>query len=428
MSRIHRDLRRFEQIGQDYRMDLKQFIKYGHLGRDIKIPIKTIELPGFEYMRNQKGGLGQGDVEVGDPVDEQGDGEGEDQEPGEETGEHGYYPMDPEEFAESLDDELGLNFEPKGNKVVEIDEGDFNDTQRVGPNSTLDKDYLFKQAVKRHAAIYIDTEYIKELLRVKGWGVKKVWNWARENNIKISEMRVEELNKDIKNPTKYDSMDEIGRSVNRVPPRHSYSNMTFRRDDERYRAPEKVEKPQHNAVVINIRDVSASMREKKREFVERVFTPLDWYLHGKYDNVDFVYIAHDAQAWIVNREEFFTIKSGGGTRVSSAYELIKSEILPQYPWNSWNRYIFAAGDGENKMTDTKNNLIPLMKEIDATRQAYVEVQPNRGFSPRNANVADDLYKEFKNEEDEYRIVSINSRNEVIDAIKMILDTVETEVV
>lgn len=421
MSRINRDVNRFRQIGEDHRMDLKEFIKHGKLGKNINVPIKIIDLPEFVYDKRQMGGIGQGDAEEGQPV--QGEPEdGEPGDPGDESEEHQYYQMDPEEFAKELDNELGLDFEKKGQKVVEIVDGDYNDTRRAGPNSTLDTEYLFKQAIKRHASMFVDTEYVKEMLRVKGYGVHRVWEWARENNVNISKNSIDELYENIEDKSKYDSVEEIERELHRHPPTESYSNMKFRRDDERYRSPEKIEKPQQNAVVINIRDVSASMRENKRELVERIFTPLDWYLQGKYENVDFVYIAHDASAWIVNRDKFFGIKSGGGTKISSAYELLDSEILPQYPWESWNRFIFAAGDGENQKKDTQKELIPKMREIKANRQAYVEVQPGDNYA-RNAHVGDMLHNEFI-DEDEYRIANVQSKEHVLDAIREILDNVE----
>src|SRR5699024_11767941 len=102
----------------------------------------------------------------------------------------------------------------------------------------------------------------------------------------------------------------------------------YRREDERYRYPEVIEEYERNVVVVNIRDVSGSMREQKRELVERTFTPLDWYLTGKYDRAEFVYIAQDAEACAVERAECVGIRSGGGTTMSSAYELAK-EILDE---------------------------------------------------------------------------------------------------
>ena len=421
MKRINRDVRRFRQIGEGHRMDLQDFIKHGQMGGEIHIPIKIIDLPGFEYDQRQQGGIGQGDAEEGDPVDTDDD---EPVKPGEDPGEHEYYQMNPEEFAEELDDELGLEFEEKGQKVVEVAEGDFNETRRAGPDSTLDTEYLFKQAIKRHVAMFADEDYVKEMLRVRGYGSKRVWKWARDNNVNISENRVRELAEDVEDTTRYDSPDEIERNLSRRPPRSSYSDIQFRSDDERYRAPETVEEPQHNAVVINIRDVSGSMRKNKKELVERVFTPMDWYLQGKYDNVEFEYIAHDAQAWSVNRDEFFGVKSGGGTRVSSAFEYAKQEILQEYPWSEWNRYVFAAGDGENQKNDTGDKLIPLMREIDANRHAYVEVQPDGGRS-RRANVADELEQEFS-EEDTYRVANVKGKDDIMDAIRTILDTTTEE--
>lgn len=422
MSRINRDVRRFREIGENYRMDLKDFITRGQMGEKIKIPIKIIDLPKFEYDQRHKGGIGQAEeAEEGDKVDSDKKSD-ESGDPGDEDGEHGYYEMDPEEFAEELDEELGLNFDDKGQKVVEKSEGDFNETRRAGPDSTLDKDYLFKQAIKRHVSMFVDEEYLKEMLRVRGYGVKRVWNWARNNGISIPESKVSTLQEEIENKTKYESVDDIEKNLRRNPPRSSYSNLKFRSDDERYRSPEVVEEPQNNAVVINIRDVSGSMRQDKKELVERVFTPMDWYLQGKYDNVEFVYVAHDASAWTVNRDEFFGIRSGGGTKVSSAYELIVQDILSSYPWQSWNRFVFAAGDGENKSKDTKENLIPMMRNIQANRHAYVEVQPT-GSSVRRANVADKLEEEFNNDES-YRVVRVKDKQQVVEAITTILDTTQ----
>lgn len=422
MSRINHDIKRFKEIGENHRMDLKEFIKKGYLqGDQIKIPIKRIELPEFKYAQKQKGGLGKGDAEEGDPVDAEEDDE--DGDPGDETTEHEYYEMDPDEFAEKLDDELGLNFDAKGQKVVEKSEGDFNETARAGPNSTLDKDHLVKQAIKRHATTFVDEEYIKEVLKVRGMGVESTWLWTRENNLNISKSRIQRLYSNIpeSDKTTYDDIDDITRTLQRHPPRSSYRNMEFRSDDERYRAPETVKEPQHNAVVINIRDVSGSMRKNKRELVERVFTPLDWYLQGKYENVEFEYIAHDSEAWRVTRNKFFGVKSGGGTKVSSAFELLREEVLQDYPKESWNRFIFAAGDGENSSNDTQENLIPLMEQISAKRQAYVETQPGSVYR-RSGSVGNALSDHFE-EDDDYRITFVESKNDVIDSIRTILDNV-----
>jgi len=175
------------------------------------------------------------------------------------------------------------------------------------------------------------------------------------------------------------SFDALDEDIDREPATHrirreGLDSVPFRREDERFRHPEVIEKRERNVVVVNVRDVSGSMRETKRELVERVFTPMDWYLTGKYDAAEFRYVVHDAEAWEVDRGEFFGIQSGGGTRISSAYELV-AEILEEYPYSEWNRYVFAAGDSENAGSDTTESVMPLMESIDANLHAYVETQP-----------------------------------------------------
>jgi uncharacterized sporulation protein YeaH/YhbH (DUF444 family) len=163
------------------------------------------------------------------------------------------------------------------------------------------------------------------------------------------------------------------------------------------------------------------MREKKRELVERTFTPLDWYLTGKYDNAEFVYIAHDAEAWRVEREDFFGIRSGGGTKISSAYELAADILEAEYPWNEWNRYVFAAGDSENSRNDTEENVIPLMSELPANLHAYVETQPDG--KAINATHAEEVEKNL-GEENNVAVGYVNGPGDVTDAIYEILSTEE----
>jgi uncharacterized sporulation protein YeaH/YhbH (DUF444 family) len=332
--------------------------------------------------------------------------------------------MDPEEFAEELDEALGLDLEPKGKEVIEEVEGDFTDVTRTGPNSTLDFERLFKQGLKRKLATDFDESFVREAMRVDGETPQSVYRWCRERRILVSLSWIESewgtIPDDERN--RWDSFEEMEENVDRDTTaqrirRDGLEQIPFRRDDERYRHPEIEEKKQRNVVVVNIRDVSGSMRETKRELVERTFTPLDWYLQGKYDNAAFVYIAHDAEAWRVDRAEFFGIRSGGGTRISSAYELAKEVLDEEYPWSEWNRYVFAAGDSENSSNDTTDNVIPLMKEIDANRHAYVETQP--GGTAINATHAEEVDRAFS-DRDDVVVTSVGAPEDVTDAIYEIL--------
>jgi len=434
------DLERFRQIGEARRQDLSEFISHGDLtGSDpdrIRVPVKIVDLPSFEYDRREMGGVGQADdgqprpgQPVGRPEPGDGNDDGEPGEPGEEPGEHEYYEMDPEEFAQELDEELGLDLEPKGKKVVEEKEGDFTDMTRTGPASTLDFERLFKQGLKRKLAMDFDEEYVEEALRVDGWGPAKVYEWARRDHIPVSRAWVEDAYDSLPadERDRWDSIEAMEREVDRESTatrirREGVDQIPFRREDERYRYPEIIEEREKNVVVVNIRDVSGSMRETKRELVERVYTPLDWYLTGKYDNAEFRYVAHDAEAWEVDRSEFFGIRSGGGTRISSAYELA-AEILEEYPYSEWNRYVFAAGDSENSADDTREKVIPMMREIDANLHAYVETQP--GGSAVNATHADEVIDAF-GDGGNVAVARVADPEDVTDAIYEILSTEEDD--
>jgi uncharacterized sporulation protein YeaH/YhbH (DUF444 family) len=429
------DLDRFREVGENRRQDLADFITYGDLGGSrqdsVRIPIKIVDLPEFTYDQRDKGGVGQGDGEtpdVGQPVGQPEPGDDEEEgEPGEEGGDHEYYEMDPEEFAEELDEELGLDLDPKGKKVIEETEGDFTDITRTGPTSTLDFERLFKEGLKRKLGMDFDEEYVRAVLKIDGWGPQRAFEWARtEENIPVSLPWLQEAYEDIpaSERTIYRNRAEMEAAVDREDPRvrirrDGVDQIPFRREDERYRYPEIVKEREKNVVVVNIRDVSGSMRKQKRELVERTFTPLDWYLQGKYDNAEFVYIAHDAEAWEVERDDFFGIRSGGGTRISTAYELAAERLEEEYPFSEWNRYVFAAGDSENSSNDTEEAVIPLMEEISANLHAYVETQPSGNAI--NATHAEEVERHFRDAED-VAVTYVSSPEDVTDAIYEVLST------
>jgi len=438
------DIKRYKEVGDEKRPDLEDFIKEGDMSPSdedtVRLPFKIIQLPGFEYEESSKGGIGQAqdgqEVEEGDVVEvpeessdedgEEGDEEGEDGDPGEDGDKQDeYYDLDPEEFAEELDEELGLNLEPKkSNKVKEEKEGAFVERVQTGPSSTLDLDYLFKQGLKREMAVQFDENFALECLKTKNVGPQKAFEYLRDNNVVVSKAWLDDAYDDIPSNerTKWDSLEEFEENVEREEVQqlireNGVQDITFRPEDERYKYPETIEEKQSQVVVINIRDVSGSMREEKRDLVQRVMAPMDWYLQGKYDQAVFFYVAHNNQAWTVEQADFFRVKSGGGTRISSAYDLSK-EILTEFPFENWNRYVFAAGDGENSQNDTEDNVIPMLKSIDANMHAYIETNPKQ--NNRQAIHADELEDEFGEDSDEVVVTRVNSEDDVIPAIKKIL--------
>src|ERR1044071_2405540 len=80
--KIDQDHSRFRSIVRGkIRQNLRRYISQGELvgrkGKDlVSIPVPHIDIPRFVYGDRQRGGVGQGEVDVGDGVG--GDGEGED--------------------------------------------------------------------------------------------------------------------------------------------------------------------------------------------------------------------------------------------------------------------------------------------------------------------------------------------------------------
>ena len=62
------DLERYREVGEERRQDLAEFIQYGDLGGSrpdsVRIPVKIVDLPGFEYDRRDAGGPRLGEPHV----------------------------------------------------------------------------------------------------------------------------------------------------------------------------------------------------------------------------------------------------------------------------------------------------------------------------------------------------------------------------
>ena len=434
-------IRRFEEVGEEFRQDLREFIREGEFEpsteETIRIPVKVVDLPEIAYDPIDKGGVGMaGDADAqpdqGQPVEvpgqpEKGDGDdGDGDEAGEDGDEHAdYYDMDPEEFAKELDDELELDLEPKGKKVAEETEGPLKEVTERGTRSTLMLREWFTEGLKRKLATDFDEEYVREALKVDGWDTDRVFTWARGKRIPVSRDWIADAARDLDEDEReeWETIEEMEEAVDHEPVgtrirREGIEEVPLRREDQQFRHPEIEEEYEKNVVVVNIRDVSGSMRAEKRDLVERTFVPLDWYLTGKYEQAEFVYIAHNAEAWEVGRDDFFRLSSSGGTQISSAYDLAAQVLEEEYPWAEWNRYVFAAGDGENRSGDTEENVIPRMEELDANLHGYVQTQP--GASSRGQH--GDAVREHFGEGTNVAVAEVNTDEDVIDAIETILST------
>jgi sporulation protein YhbH len=306
--RIDQDHSRFKQIVRGrIRKNLRQYISQGELigkqGKDlVSIPIPQIDIPKFRYGDKQRGGVGQGDGDEGDPIGgQQGQGQGQGQ-AGKDPGQHVLeVDVTLDELAEILGEELELpNIENRGKNKIVDQKDRYVGVRRVGPNSLRHFKRTFKSALKRQI--------------VTG-------TYNPKNPIVI--------------PT---------------------------RDDMRYRSWKTEEEPVANAVIIYMMDVSGSMGDEQKEIVRIESFWIDTWLRSQYQGLESRYIIHDATARLVDREVFFRTRESGGTMISSAYKVCTELIEKEFPPEGWNIYAFHFSDGDNWSVDDTATCINLLRD------------------------------------------------------------------
>jgi len=301
---IENDHQRFRKIIKGkIRKDLRKFLTRSELiGREgkqyVSIPVRGIEIPNFRYGDNNDAGVGKGDGKPGDTV-----GEGEGVGPGgDQEGKHILeVDVSLEELAEILGEELQLpKIEPKGKHQITSEKDRYSGTRQAGPESLRHFKRTFRRALRR------------------------------------------QIMSGLYNP---DS------------PR-----IIFERGDKVYRSWKTILKPQSNAVIIYMMDVSGSMGDEQKELVRLEAFWIDTWLRKNYQGIESRYIVHDVRAGEVDRETFFRIREDGGTRISSAFRLARELIESNYSSTEWNIYLYHFSDGDNSSESDSRECCNMLKE------------------------------------------------------------------
>lgn len=328
MSGIKRDHGRFKDIVRGkIRENLKKFISHGELigrkGSDrVSIPVPQIDLPRFTFGNNKQGGVGQGDGNPGDPVNGQPqEGEEGEGEAGNQAGEHSLeVDVGIEELAKMLGEELALpNILPKGAHELTTKSIRYKNIHRVGPSSLKHFKRTYREAMKRQIAAGIYDPKNPAIIPIKA--------------------------------------------------------------DFRFRGWAESPRPQTNAVILYIMDVSGSMGDEQKEIVRTEAFWIDAWLRSQYQGLHRRYIIHDAVAREVDEDTFYKTRESGGTLISSAYRLAIDIVKKDYPSADWNIYPFHFSDGDNwSSEDTKicldmlgNELLPFVNQF-----SYGQVESRYG--------------------------------------------------
>lgn len=359
---IEEDVNRFKKIIKGkIKENLRKYISHGQMigkkGKDlVSIPVPQIDLPRFRYGDPEKSGVASGDGEEGDPI---GDGD----EPG--SGKAGNMPgthvreveLSLEELADILGEELELpRIEPRGKKEIVTEKSRYSSIRKTGPESLRHFKRTYREALKRQVT-------------------------ANE----------------------YSANDPIIIPI---------------KEDKRYRSWKKEFKPQSNAVVIYMMDVSGSMGDEQKEIVRIETFWIDTWLKKNYTGLKTRYIIHDAAATEVDRETFFSTRESGGTVISSAYDLCARIIERDYPGDEWNIYPFHFSDGDNWSLDDNTRAFEILQDkiFPASNMfCYGQVESIYG----SGKFINDLLEQFP--ENEVLVTSmIADKDAIIDSIKIFL--------
>ncbi|MCB0391812.1 MAG: DUF444 family protein [Bdellovibrionales bacterium] len=358
-SRILEDHNRFKDIIRGrIKKDFKKYVTHGEMiGKQeneyVKIPVSSIDLPKFRYGPKQQGGVGQGQGEAGDNIDgQQAPGQGQ---AGNTPGEHVLeVDVSLDELADILGEELELpRIEPRGHKNTNVKSLKYSGRGPVGPDSLRHFKASYKEALKRSLA-----------------------------------------------SGTYDPKKPMVVPIRR---------------DFRYRTYREVVKPQANAVVIYMMDVSGSMGDEQKEIVRLESFWINTWLKRNYKGLETRFIIHDAAAKEVDEKTFFSTSESGGTLISSAYKLCQKIIETDYPWNEWNIYPFHFSDGDNWSGEDTRLCLKLLKDYflpNVNMFGYGQVESKYG----SGQFLKDLEKEFHSD-DRLIVSKIENRDKILNSIK-----------
>ncbi len=355
---IREDNRRFKDIVKGrVKEDFKKYVTQGEMigkreDEFVKIPLPSIDIPTFRYGAKSQGGVGQGQGQPGDGVAEPGEGAGQ---AGENPGEHQLeVEISMDELADILGEKLELpRIEPKGAKSIESLKAKYSGLAPVGPEGLRHFKSSYKKALKRYIS-------------------SGTYNPEKPAIIPI-------------------------------------------RADMRYKSFKKVEKPQTQAVVIYMMDVSGSMGDEQKEIVRLESFWINTWLKKHYKGLEARFIIHDATAKEVDEETFFRTSESGGTLISSAYKLCQEMIEKDYPPDQWNIYPFHFSDGDNWSNEDTKVCLELVKEYFLPRVnvfSYGQVESKYG----SGQFFKDLQKEF-GEDERLTLSQIENKDAILNSIK-----------
>ena len=302
ISKIEQDHQRFRQIVRGrIRRDLRRFISRGELiAREGK---RLVSIPVHDIdIPTIRYGDNSGGVGMGDGDEGQSAGKGGKAAGGEQQGRHILeVDVSLDELADILGEELQLpRIRPKGEHKLTTIKDKYSGIRPTGPASLRHFKRSYREALKRQIAL---------------------GTYDPENPVVVPIRR-----------------------------------------DLRFRSWTEVRKPQSNAVIVYMMDVSGSMGDEQKELVRLEAFWIDTWLRRNYEGIESRYIVHDVVATEVDRKTFFSVREDGGTRISSAFQKAQEVVEAHYNPSDWNIYLFHFSDGDNSSESDNKACVQILEK------------------------------------------------------------------
>jgi uncharacterized protein len=186
--------------------------------------------------------------------------------------------------------------------------------------------------------------------------------------------------------------------------------------DIRYRSWKEVKKPQSNALILLMMDVSGSMGQEQKQLVRLESFWIDTWLRKNYEGIETRYIVHDVNAREVDKNTFYHLREDGGTKISSAYRAAKTLIDTHYSPAEWNIYLFHFSDGDNSSEADNRECVKLLRDDllpIANLFGYCQVASAYG----SGNFINVLHDQFRTDP---RLLTsrVNGKDDIYDSLKV----------
>lgn len=357
------EARHNEKVKESIQDNLENIVSDGNIitvdptsKRVVKVPLRTLELPRFRFGEGKEGiGTGKGDEQAGDVV-QRIPAKGKGTGAGDQPGEE-YY-----EAELSIEEIQGLVFADLGLPFIKPKEA-----KEISTEVTVFDDIRKKRS---------------------------------PSNLDLSRTVMQNMMRNAQESGKAE--------IRNISP-----------DDYRVRMWREEMRPENNAVIIAMADVSGSMGDFEK-YITRAFC---WwsvgFLRSKYPAVEIVFVAHDTEAHEVSEEQFFTRGMGGGTKCSSANKMALDLVESRYPTSRYNVYPMHFSDGDNYYGDNEvsANLVQQLLERDVSQYAYVQIG-RQGISKLLAEYNGTITNE------RFKGLVIDSKEGVLAALKKVFNPAE----